>query len=490
MNELFYGDNLDILHSGKIPDNSVDLCYIDPPFNSKRNYNQIYNRVGEEDLAQAEAFIDTWIWDDQAKRGYDEIIQNAGGRFTPQLVELVKGLRQVLGGDSLLAYIVSMALRVTEIQRVLKPNGTFYLHCDPTAGHYLKLVLDAVFIPNGGKYRNEIVWCYAGGGIPKRDFPRKHDTIFRYSKGKDVQYKPEYREYTPGTVQRGRTAIKGKYFKQGLRKEGTPVNDWWADIPKITSPDDPEKLGYPTQKSKALLKRIIDCSSEPGDTVLDAYCGCGTTVEVAQELGRRWIGIDITYQSISLILYRLEKAFPRNFKDILANIRMDGVPRDMASAQALSLKADDRVRKEFEKWAVLTFTNNHGRISDKKGADRGIDGFAYSQVSSDDNAKIILQVKSGHVNRSTIATLRGDMARENAAMAVLITLEEPTREMKREASDAGHYRHPLMGRDYPAIRIVTVQDILEKNARLDVPLSVNTTKSASAVALDDQINLF
>jgi site-specific DNA-methyltransferase (adenine-specific) len=238
MNSLYYGDNLDILRK-KIGTDTVDLCYIDPPFNSKRNYNQIYNNVGAEDRAQAQAFIDTWRWDDIAVAGYEEILGNAEGRFRPQVVDLIKGLHAVLREGSLLAYLVSMALRVTEIQRVLKPTGTFYLHCDPTASHYLKVLGDAVF---GGTFRNEVVWCYAGGGIPRNDFPRKHDIILRYTKGDTCTYHPTYRAYSPGTVKRGRTAIKGKYFEQGLRAEGTPVNDWWSDVPKITSPTDPEKL--------------------------------------------------------------------------------------------------------------------------------------------------------------------------------------------------------------------------------------------------------
>ena len=493
-NALYYGDNLEILRSGKITENSVDLCYIDPPFNSKRNYNQIYNRVGKEDIAQAEAFIDTWVWNEQAVSGLRSILANEGNRFTAQTIELIKGLHRVLGEDSLLAYVVSMAQRITEIQRVLTPEGTFYLHCDPTASHYLKLVCDAAFLPLGGMFRNEIVWCYAGGGIPRNDFPRKHDVILRYSKGKNPYFKHEYRAYSPGTVQRGRTAIKGKYFKEGLRKEGTPVPDWWTsareDVPKITSPTDPEKLGYPTQKPKALLRRIIECSSKPGDLVLDAYCGCGTTIEVAQMTGRRWIGIDITYQSISLVLYRLQKAFPTNYKEVLANIVLDGVPRDMDSARALAVKADDRVRKEFEKWAILTYTSNLGIINTKKGADKGIDGTAYTQTGSKDNAKIILQVKSGHANRGDIATLRGDMQREGAEMAVMITLEPPSKPMIAEAASAGHYRHPLMNRDYPRIQIVTVEDIIERHVRLDVPLSMEVVRAATETDEDLQTDIF
>lgn len=485
-NLLYYGDNLEVLRK-YIRDETVDLCYIDPPFNSKRNYNQIYNNVGTEDLAQAQAFTDTWAWNDDAIEGFQELLANDKGRFTPRTIELVKGLHKVLGEGTLLAYLVSMTLRIVEIRRVLKPTGLFYLHCDPTASHYLKLVIDAVFCAQGGDFLNEIVWCYAGGGIPRRDFPRKHDTIFRYSKSGDYFYEPVYREYTPGTVQRGRTKVKGKYAVAGLRPEGTPVNDWWPDVPKITSPTDPEKLGYPTQKPEALLERILTTSTREDAVVLDAFCGCGTTVAVAQRLGRRWIGIDITYQSIALVLWRLEHQFS---KAVLDDVRLDGIPRDMASARALANKKDDRVRKEFEKWAVMTYTTNRAVINQKKGADAGIDGIAYFRTGVTDNAKIVLQVKSGAVGRGDVAKLRGDMGREGAALAVLITLEPPTAPMVAEAKAAGLYRHDLMGRNYDAIQIVTVQDMIEKGKVLDIPMSLEVLRQAERnAAAGEQLRL-
>ncbi len=483
-NKLFYGDNLDILRGTGIPSESVDLCYIDPPFNSKRDYNQIYKRINDEkDLAQAQAFKDTWVWDDRAREGQQELISNAGSRFSSETIELIKGLRNVLKEGSLLAYLISITLRAVEIHRVLKPTGVFYLHCDPTASHYLKIVLDSIFIPKGGDFANEIIWCYAGGGIPKHDFPRKHDVLLRYTKSTEYYYVPEYREYTAGTVQRGRTKVKGKYFDAGLRKEGTPVNDWWTDVPKITSPTDPEKLGYPTQKPRALLKRIIETSSREGDVVLDAYCGCGTTIDVAQRLNRNWIGIDITYQSIGLVYQRLEAIGP----ETLADVTISGVPRDIESARALAAKDDDRVRKEFEKWAIMTYTNNHAVINEKKGSDLGIDGLAFFLTSKSDNARVVFQVKSGGVKRGDIATLRGDMDREKAAMAILITLEEPTAPMIREAKAAGTYYHDMMDRSYDKIQIVTVQDILESHKRLELPMSLEVLRAAQAARDDRQL---
>ena len=232
-------------------------------------------------------------------------------------------------------------------------------------------------------------------------------------------------------------------------------------------------LAIQHKSQKLFYARIIEASSNEGDTVLDAYCGCGTTIAVAQELKRKWIGIDITYQSIALVLRRLEDQFG---KVVLNSITLDGIPRDMASAQALANKKDDRVRKEFEKWAVMTYTGNRAVINQKKGADAGIDGIAYFRTNNTDNAKIILQVKSGGVTRHDIATLRGDMQREDAAMAVLITLEPPTAPMINEAKGAGFYHHDLMDRNYDAIQIVTIQDMIEHGKVLDIPMSLEVLK--------------
>lgn len=265
---------------------------------------------------------------------------------------------------------------------------------------------------------------------------------------------------------------------------GTPVDDVW-DIP-IINPLSKERLGYPTQKPENLLQRIIEASSNEGDVILDAYCGCGTTIAVAERLKRRWIGIDITYQSISLVLRRLEKAFGAT---VLDTIKTDGIPRDMESAVALAHKKDDRLRKEFEKWAVLTYTNNRAIINDKKGADAGIDGIGYFLTAKNENARIIFQVKSGGVKRGDIATLRGDMAREEAALAILITLEEPSGPMLKEAKAAGQYKHEVMGRSYDKISIVTIHEIVEGNKRLDIPMSLEVLAAAKRVSESNQLTL-
>jgi DNA modification methylase len=416
------------------------------------------------------------------------------------------GLEPVLGRRSLLAYLVSMALRVTEIHRTLKLQGTLFLHCDPTSGHYLKLLLDAIFYPSGGTFINEIVWCYSQGGRSPSWFPRKHDTILWYAKsrkwtfnGADIRVEYEllsaksqtsftktdedgrkYKEiYGPGKKK------LYKYYEDG----GKVPYDWWTDIHQMTgrtAASGNEYLGYQTQKPEALLARIIKAASNEGDTVLDSYCGCGTTVAVAHSLKRNWIGVDITYQSVSLVLRRLEHKFgPAALDQIIT----DGIPRDMDSAIALAHKQDDRLRKEFEKWAALTYTNNRAIINEKKGADSGVDARAFFMTGKSDNAKIVFQVKSGSVRRSDVATLRGDMEREGAVMAVLITLDVPSRPMIEEAKSAGRYEHETMGRSYDKISIVTVQEIVEDGKRLEIPMSLEVLAAAKLAAEGKQLGL-
>lgn len=478
-NYLYYGDNLEVLRR-YIKDDSVDLCYIDPPFNSKRNYNQIYNNIGSEDKAQAQAFIDTWEWDNRAMHGFEEISSNYNGLFTEQAVYLITGLENVLGKGSLLAYLVSMTLRITEIHRVLKPTGSFYLHCDPTASHYLKLVLDAVFCSQGGNFLNEIIWCYRGAGYPKKDFGRRHDLIFRYSKGKEFTFnldsvREEYAETTKKRFSHyiGNKRGKKDFGQQSLNPLGKQPDDWWEIQP--IAPSARERLGYPTQKPEALLERIIKASSNEGDIVLDAYCGCGTTVAVCEKFNRKWIGIDITYQSISLILKRLEDSFG---KGVLETIKRHGIPKDMESAIELANKADDRTRKEFEKWAVLTYTNNRALINHKKGADQGVDGVVLFQGDQQTPEKMIFQVKSGKVKSGDIRDLIGTMTLQNASLAIFITLQEPTKEMLTTAKSAGFYRSQYITDSCDKIQIVTVKDIVEKRQRLNIRLSYEVLKSA------------
>jgi DNA modification methylase len=493
-NQLYYGDNLEVLRR-KIPDESVDLCYIDPPFNSKRNYFQIYNNIGSEDKAQAQAFTDTWEWGEDGVEGLAYIldVQNLNnGKLTEQTVELIKGLHKVLREGALFAYLISMTLRIVEIHRVLKPTGSFYLHCDPTASHYLKLILDTVFCGQGGDFRNEIIWCYSIGGKSKVHFGRKHDVILFYTKCDDKSHTFNIRgasiERKLNTHMKMGVDDEGREFQEKKDKksgkiyryyidEGKIAEDYWIDIETLNW-EEKERLGYPTQKPEALLERIIKSSSNEGDVVLDAYCGCGTTVAVAQRLNRKWIGVDITYQSVGLILKRLQNSYPEDWDKIEADLFLDGVPRDMASAKALAQRKDDKTRKEFEKWAVLTYSKNQARINEKKGADAGIDGEAYFLTGHGENGKAIFQVKSGGANRATIATLNSDRQREKAEIGILITIDNPTAAMEKEALAVGKYKHPLLNRDDDRIIIVTIEEILA-GERLDLPMGrVDIVKSA------------
>ena len=502
---LFYGDNLQVLRNKKLfKDESIDLCYIDPPFNSKRNYNQIYNRIGTEDRAQAQAFVDTWHWSNEiALAGYNEILANDDGKFSQQTIELFKGLYGVLGHSGLLAYLISMTLRITEIRRVLKPTGSFYLHCDQTAGHYLKLVVDSIFVAQGGEYLNEIIWRYTSGGVSKRWLGRKHDTIFLYSKKVDQHFIniPSEKSYTeslpePHTesgkqlgVMRDEVCDRCNKGRPGQKFRFVTMRDVWMDLRSLFRNDE-EMTGYPTQKPSWLLERIIKMSTNEGDVVLDAFCGCGTTISVAEKLGRQWVGIDITYQAISLILRRLEgEAGPTKWRELEKTIKIDGIPSDMKSAIALAHKKDDRLRKEFEKWAVLTYTKNRAQINEKKGADRGIDGIGYFMATAKTNAKVVFQVKSGGVERGDIAKLRGDMEREKASLAYLITLEKPTAPMVAAAKEYGVYNHEIMGRSYDVIQIVTIQDIVENKIRLDLPMGIEVLKKTKAHDHGEQISL-
>ena len=491
MNTLYYGDNLDILRK-KLRDETVDLCYIDPPFNSKRNYFQIYNNVEKEDRAQTQAFLDTWTWNELAMAGFQEISTNQEGRYTRQTIELLLGLKNVLGENGLLAYLISMTQRVNEIQRILKSTGSFYLHCDPTASHYLKLVLDTIFCPRGGDFKNEIIWHYRKWTGKAKRFQQLHDTLYFYTKSEEYIFNTLYIDYTAGSIARKKQGVLHR-FKKGevpvlvsnktVDEKGVSENDVWQ-IPFIP-PSSKERLGYPTQKPEALLERIIQASSNEGDTVLDAYCGCGTTVAVSQRFKRNWIGIDITYQSIAVILKRLEDSFGA---EIANSVVLNGIPRDMESARALANKKDDRVRKEFEKWAVLTYSKNRATIHEKKGADGGIDGMAYLVTGTDSRDRVIFQVKSGGVKSPDIRDLHGVMHREGAVMGIFITLEEPTKPMQKEAMSAGTYHHELLNRDYPKIQIVTIQEMVEENKRADLPLGVEVLKAAQVANVGKQLS--
>jgi DNA modification methylase len=541
-NKLFYGDNLEILRK-YIKDKSVDLCYIDPPFNSKRNYNQIYNNIGKDDKAQAQAFVDTWIWDDAAAIGLNEIISNTNNVFTKKSIDLIIGLEKVLGKGSLLAYLIHMSLRIAEIYRVLKPTGSFYLHCDPSASHYLKIILDSIFCSRTGNYQNEIIWKRTSAHNDSNTCGNSHDVIFFYTKNDDFTWNKLYQKYDESYIQshykrtdkNGRRWMDDNLTAKGLSgggyeyeykgcksywrcpietmkrldKEqklhftknggirlkryldempGMPLQDLWTDISPVNS-QAIERLGYPTQKPEALLERIVNASTNEGDVVLDAYCGCGTTVAVADRLNRKWIGIDITYQSISLILKRLEEHFGTAS---INKIELNGVPQDFESAVALANKEDDRVRKEFEKWSVLTYSNNRAIINDKKGGDGGIDGIAFlldiDRKSEKDYKQILFSVKSNKsLSPSVIRDLNGTIEREGAVMGVLISLY-PMENLVKESKKYGIYDNAILGQTYPKIQVVSIQEMLD-GKRMKIPTSVELLNKAEQKSKNKQIKM-
>ncbi len=503
-NRLYFGDNLDILRR-EVPDASVDLIYLDPPFNSNATYNVLFKeKSGEESAAQITAFEDTWQWGLEPEALYKEIVTSG----TRKLADLMQALLAFLGRNDLMAYLIMMAIRLVELHRVLKPTGSIYLHCDPTASHYLKLVLDAVFGPEN--FRNELVWKRTSGRKGILQFGRVHDIVFFYTRGGHSNWNPPVTPH-PSEGIRGHDLMRdreGRLFRvsdltgagQGPRRsfagrsirpptgrhwmfdqegidrllregrivfsqQGTPrlktyieqlpgiaVHDVWTDIEPINAAAQ-ERLGYPTQKPEALLERIVRASSNEGDIVLDPFCGCGTAVAVAERLKRRWIGIDITYLAINLVKRRLRDAFHSD----LSPYEIIGAPKDLRSAEALK----EISPHQFEWWAV-DLVNARPAKDRKKGADTGIDGYINFFDDKSGRAKqVIVQVKSGYVGVSHVRDLKGVLEREKAPIGVLITLREPTKPMLTEAAAAGFYESKEFPGRHPRLQILTIAELLE-----------------------------
>ncbi len=519
-NNLYYGDNLDVLRR-YIPDQSVDLIYLDPPFNSRQDYNVLFaEKDGGRSASQITAFKDTWEWNEEAARSYEEVVE-AGGR----VAESMRAFRTLLGGSDMLAYLAMMAPRLVELRRVLKESGSIYLHCDPTASHYLKLLIDGVF--SAQFFKNEIIWRR---GTPKGHaftrFASSHDTILFSSKSPvtiwnhdsvfksyvlddldektDAKYstrdadgrryqltsllnpnhnRPNLEYEFMGVTRTWRWTRKRMEaaaeeglivqpkpggvprFKRYLdEQKGKPMGDIWEDIPPINSQAQ-ERLGYPTQKPEALLERILRASSNEGDVILDPFCGCGTTVQVAQKLNRRWIGIDITHLAIGLIKYRLDNSFGPEIRN---TYKVTGEPTDIAGAQRLA----DENKYQFQNWALgLCGARREGEI--KKGADRGIDGRLYFHDDNSGNSKqIIFSVKGGHhVGVSEVRDLIGVLQREKAEIGVYISFEESTKPMQREAAEAGFYTS-RDGSKYPRLQLLTIKELQERTKNVQRPLHV------------------
>jgi len=466
MNTLYYGDNLEILRK-YIPDESVDLIYLDPPFNSNRAYNQIFkDKEGKYPPSQIKAFDDTWSWSDETEKALDELKKT---EYPAQLYRTLKAFETAMGSSDMMAYLVMMGIRLCELKRVLKNTGSIYLHCDPTASHYLKIIMDQIFgVKN---YRNEIAWCYHGATSPgMKHFAKKHDIIFWYSKSDSWIFNLEQIRlpYAESTLERANHIIHRGAWTKGevhLKEGGKFPEDWWEDIKAMQYISPKERLGYPTQKPQALLERIIKASSNEGDIVLDPFCGCGTTIAAAEKLGRKWLGIDITILAINLIEKRIKEHFPdAKYEEI-------GKPKDFESAKKLT----EQSKFLFEQWFVTELGGQPFKSSG--GGDMGIDGFMYFKDNDGKDHTIILSVKGGSYNPSMIRDLKGVVERENAAIGLLLALNEPTDGMKKEAATAGLFQMPDTQRTYPKIQIFTVGDFFD-NRRPNIPDVSDTLKKA------------
>lgn len=490
MNRLFYGDNLDVLRD-RIDTESVDLVYLDPPFNSNRSYNVIFAKhdITTAADAQIQAFDDTWRWTPHTETEFTEYVT---GGVPNAVADALTAFRTLLGENDAMAYLVNMAPRLVELRRVLKPNGSLYLHCDPTMSHYLKVLLDAIF--GARVFRNEIIWHYNTGGKGKANFLRKHDTILWYSKSADYQFNRDAvavprvagtAHLRHGVDEDGREFYEdfsprksGKQYRWYLDEGVTPM-DVWTDVQAL-NPMAGERLGYPTQKPLALLERIILASSSEGDVVLDPFCGCGTTVDAAQKLGRNWIGIDVTYLSVDLIKKRLTHTYGDSIK---GTYEVLGIPKDKASALALF----SRDPFEFERWAVALL---NAQPNQKQVGDKGIDGVARFPLGNPDPkanvGQILVSVKGGgSMGPQFVRDLLGTVETQKAQMGVLITNATPTKGMIDAANHGGTYTHPSSGDVYPRIQIATVGDLLlGKRPALPQTYNPYITASRRGAAVD------
>jgi DNA modification methylase len=528
-NKLYYGDNLEVLRE-HIKDESVDLIYLDPPFNSRQDYNVLFaEKDGTKAAAQIMAFEDTWEWNMDAERAYEEIVER-GGRVS----DAMRAFRTFLSSSDMMAYLAMMAPRLIELQRVLKDTGSIYLHCDPTASHYLKMLMDAVFGPQ--YFRSEIIWKRSHSHNTAKRYGPIHDTLLFYVKTDacewhsltvplgaeyvESHYKHEEggrrykrQDITGSGIRHGETGKPWRgidptpknrhwmrppdeldeldrkglvywpeksgswpYFKLFLdERTGQPLQDVWVDIDPI-NPVATERLGYPTQKPEALLERILGSSSSEGELVLDPFCGCGTAIAVAQRLNRHWIGIDITHLAIGLIKKRLDDAFGESVRKTYEVI---GEPVDLAGAQELA----DHDPYQFQWWALGLAGARP--LEKKKGADQGIDGRLYfhDEAKGGKTKQIIFSVKAGHVQASHVRDLRGVIEREKAEIGVLISMEPATKPMRKEAAGAGFYQPPGLADKYPRIQLLSIEELLA-GKRLAYPRLLDVTYKRAPRARD------
>lgn len=524
-NKLYFGDNLDVLRE-KIKDESVDLIYLDPPFNSSANYNVLFKASGgQESEAQAEAFRDTWGWGETARESYDDVMRANG-----DVALVLASFRKWLGENAMMAYLAMMTARLIEMRRVIKPTGSIYLHCDPTASAYLKIILDAVW--GHENFRKEIVWKRSSAHNRAKRWGPVHDVIFFYSASANYKWNRIFCAYSehylqtkyrhigeggqryrlsdltgPGTrtgdsgmpwrgidpksygrhwepphdrampkwfeFPKGWSELKSRErleimhergliqwpskkdgrpeFKRYLESApGQPIQDVITDIDPINSMAQ-ERLGYPTQKPRMLLERILAASSDEGDVVLDPFCGCGTTIEAAERLKRKWMGIDVTHYAVTLIEERLKKLGVSQ-----ATYQVAGRPTVIGEAIELAR----RDKHQFQWWASWLLGAQVYR-EEKRGADRGIDGNIFFHNGPYGTGRIIVSVKGGdNVGVQMVRDLRGVIEREEAEMGILVTLADPTKPMRTESDAAGYVRKSAHGR-IPRMQVVTIAEMLD-----------------------------
>lgn len=527
MNRLYFGDNLGVLRA-YVPDLSVDLIYLDPPFNSNASYNILFKSPsGKAADSQIKAFEDSWHYGTEAAQAFHEVMASGN----TDVANLLRAMQAFLGENDMMAYLAMMAVRLIELHRVLKPTGSLYLHCDPTASHYLKLLLDGVF--GAENFRSEIIWKRTSAHNGARRWGPIHDVVLFYSKSDPYRWNRTFAAYDDDYVRRyyrhsdgdGRNyrlsdltasgvrngesgqawrgfdptahgrhwAIPGMiktlfpdmppdtrtigwlnqleaggliemsgngtgwpHFRRYLdQMEGQSPQDIIDDIPPL-SQRHAERLGYPTQKPVTLLERIIAASSNPGDVVLDPFCGCGTAVHAAQKLGRQWIGIDVTYLAIGLIERRLKEAFPGIGFEIV------GEPKGLMDAQHLAASEPH----QFQYW-ITQKIGGQPYQGGRKGADRGIDGYIYYTrndpgAGRSSTGAAIISVKAGrNVGVAMVRDLRGVLEREKADIGIFACVTHPTREMEREAAAAGIWTDPVTGADYPRVQLFTLAELFQ-----------------------------
>ncbi len=533
-NALYYGDNLDVLRRD-IATESVDLVYLDPPFNSNRSYNVLFkHKSGTDAQAQIEAFDDTWTWSQEAEHEYLAMI---AGQVPAKVADALVAMRGLLGDNDVLAYLVMMTARLVELHRVLRPTGSLYLHCDPTASHYLKVLLDTIF--GAENFRGEITWLRTTTHNDAKRWSPNSDALLYYGKTGTVTWNPVYLPHSDkyladkyrhddgdgrlyqldnmtspnprpnltyewnghqpppngwrysrdkmaeldaaGVIWYPDSKEKRPRLKRYLDEQsGVVAGNVWTDIPPINS-QAAERLGYPTQKPLALLERIIKASSNPGDVVLDPFCGCGTAVDAAQKLGRRWIGIDITYLAVDLIDKRLRHSFGES---VVETYEIVGIPRDIGGARALFA----RNPFEFERWAVSRID---GQPNEKQVGDRGVDGvLRYATDTKGNTGRILVSVKGGtQLNPAMVRDLIGTVQSQKADMGVLITMDKKTSGMVEAANHSGLFRAVAYDRDYPVVQIITIEELLAGKRPNLPPVLLPYIQAQRHVANDDQMTL-